>query len=361
MGRAEDLFQRLKDGGESEIDTLIQDRQSEELFLDFKRSADNGRGSRLQESDRENLAKAISGFGNSEGGVIVWGVDCRQQPKGGDVPQEKHRLEDSKKFVSWLEGAVSGCTLPPHPGVEQHTIASDKGDGFVVTYVPKSFLAPHQCLQGSKYYYVRAGSSFSPAPHGVLAGLFGRAPQPTLCHRLLREDPVTRDSGYDRNPHCFKWSVPLVIENRGLGLARDLYFNAQISKSSPFAKAEIRKVGCKDWAYTYARGETFCVVSPDSFKLAPGGEIDLVAIDYLLQPPFEKSIAVKFSYGSTGSPRMSLEWETSQRQLDLLYRRCCEECAQVKDRNLRINLPGPLFASALLPAASSESASSAAT
>ena len=41
MGRSEDLFARLKAGGEREIDDLIADRQSEELFLDFKRSADN--------------------------------------------------------------------------------------------------------------------------------------------------------------------------------------------------------------------------------------------------------------------------------------------------------------------------------
>ena len=89
MGRAEDLFKRLSDGGETEIDRLIVDRQSEELFLDFKRSADDGRGNRLHDNDRTNLAKAISGFGNSEGGVIVWGVDCRNQDNRGDVARAK--------------------------------------------------------------------------------------------------------------------------------------------------------------------------------------------------------------------------------------------------------------------------------
>ena len=69
MGRAEDLFKRLSDGGETEIDRLIVDRQSEELFLDFKQSADDGKGNKLHDNDRTNLAKAISGFGNSEGGL----------------------------------------------------------------------------------------------------------------------------------------------------------------------------------------------------------------------------------------------------------------------------------------------------
>jgi hypothetical protein len=239
VGRAEDLFQRLKDGGESEIDTLIEDRQSEEPFLDFKRSADGGAGVKFHPNDRENLARAISGFGNSEGGVIVWGVDCRDRPQVGDVPQEKHPLEDPKRFLSWLEGAVSGCTIPPHPRVEHQAIVSKKG-GFAVTFVPKSYLSPHQCLQGRQQYYVRAGSNFYPAPHGVLAGLFGQAPQPTLSHQFRIDVGVTPYTGSSGKPNRFEWKVPLVIENSGLGLARDLYLNAQVSKPGPSSTATIR-------------------------------------------------------------------------------------------------------------------------
>jgi hypothetical protein len=58
-------------GGEA-IDDLIAAQASEELFLDFKRSADDGKGRALHSSDRNNLAKAISGFGNSGGGVVLW-------------------------------------------------------------------------------------------------------------------------------------------------------------------------------------------------------------------------------------------------------------------------------------------------
>jgi hypothetical protein len=141
LGRAEDLFERISKGGESVIDALIDDRQAEELFLDFKRSTDKGAGRRLHDTDRQNLAKAISGFGNSEGGVIVWGVDCRDNPRG-DVPVQKAPIEDPRRFVSWLEGAVSGCTVPPHPGVRHVGIEIGKaGTGFVATYVPKSYLA----------------------------------------------------------------------------------------------------------------------------------------------------------------------------------------------------------------------------
>jgi predicted HTH transcriptional regulator len=80
---------RIATAGEGAIDQLIADRQSEELFLDFKRSSDNGAGARLSDADRGNLAKAISGFGNSEGGVIIWGVDCRPNQVVGDVAAAK--------------------------------------------------------------------------------------------------------------------------------------------------------------------------------------------------------------------------------------------------------------------------------
>jgi hypothetical protein len=188
MGRAEDLFERLKQRGEEESDQLIQDRH-EELFLDFKRSADSGAGRRFHDDDRQNLAKAISGFGNSEGGIIIWGVDCRDQGGSGDLPGKKLSIHNPQRFVSWLEGAVSGCTIPPHPGVSHHAIESKSDSGFVITHVPKSALAPHQCIQGRQNYFMRAGSNFEPVPHGVLAGLFGRPPQASLFHSWILSDP----------------------------------------------------------------------------------------------------------------------------------------------------------------------------
>src|SRR3990172_4238487 len=139
MGRPEDLYSRLVADGAAAIDAMIQDRASEELFLDFKRSADNGAGSKLHQTDRNNLGKAISGFGNSEGGVIVWGVECKNQPGLGDVATATISIKDPKRFVSWLAGAVSGCTVPPHPGVQHQAIqGSTKDEGFAVTLVPKS-------------------------------------------------------------------------------------------------------------------------------------------------------------------------------------------------------------------------------
>ena len=117
MNRADDLFSKLTTGGEGAIDELIVARKAEELFLDFKRSGDNGAGARLHDSDSKNFSKAISGFGNSEGGIILWGVDCSVGRDGADVATKKVPIKDAIGFASRLESAVSRSTTPAHSGV----------------------------------------------------------------------------------------------------------------------------------------------------------------------------------------------------------------------------------------------------
>ena len=86
MSRAEDIFEKLIYFGEDAIDEFILNRQTEELVMDFKQAASDGKSMRsLHPNDRRNLAKAISAFGNSEGGVLVWGVECAKDVEVGDV------------------------------------------------------------------------------------------------------------------------------------------------------------------------------------------------------------------------------------------------------------------------------------
>jgi hypothetical protein len=82
MSRALELFKRIRAGGAAEVERMIDDEVVEELFLDYKRSSTVLPTRKLAEDDRKNFAKAVGGFANSEGGVIVWGVDCRQTDRG---------------------------------------------------------------------------------------------------------------------------------------------------------------------------------------------------------------------------------------------------------------------------------------
>jgi hypothetical protein len=97
--------------------------------------------------------------------VIVWGVKCKNDPKLGDVPTALVPIDNPTRFVSWLENAVSSCTIPAHQFIEHRAIpeAGGSSTGCAVTLIPASAVAPLQCVQpaGTFQYYIRAGSSCS--------------------------------------------------------------------------------------------------------------------------------------------------------------------------------------------------------
>src|SRR5712664_714535 len=160
MSRAEDLFKRLQDGKLAALEQLIEDREPESLFLDFKRSPDDGDGAKLASDDNKNLSKAASGFGNSEGGVLIWGVDCRRDGITGNEVANKHPLNDASGFRTKLEGAISRATLPPHQGIETLCIQeSGSSLGYVAVLIPKANIGPLRSV-ATNHYHLRSGSDF---------------------------------------------------------------------------------------------------------------------------------------------------------------------------------------------------------
>jgi len=69
------LFERYSKLESVDIENFIENKQEEHSQLEFK-TINNAN---LKSSDdRKNLAKCISGFANSEGGLIVLGVETKK-------------------------------------------------------------------------------------------------------------------------------------------------------------------------------------------------------------------------------------------------------------------------------------------
>jgi hypothetical protein len=310
MGRAEDIFDRLVAEGEAVIDEFIETRQSEELFLEFKRSADNGSGTKLHPTDRQNLADAISGFGNSEGGVLVWGIECR------DTATDKRPLVDVQKFVSWLQHAISGCTVPPHASVRHHAIVSagSGSGGFVVTLIPKSNHVPHQ-VTGRNQYYIRAGSSFVPTPHAVLAGMFGRRPQPNIiCQYTIPPATIVPPSD-GPNPKV-KIQLTIWLHNTGLGIARDLFLNLRIWKAgSKTTTITFHPSDGTVWSGRLEMGKFYGLISQPHVRVPPEGTLSATTFDMILVPPFSDEIRIEGNFGCAGMPPVPLKFGTTVLQL----------------------------------------------
>jgi len=305
MSRAEDIFERIRHRGLPEIREFIQTRQSEELFLDFKRSSDCGRGARLSDNDRNNLARAMSGFANSEGGVLVWGVDCSRTIDGADVANGLFPVEDPQRFRSWIEGAISGCTVPPHPNVANIVVPNDdENTGYVVTLIPKSNHAPHQAIP-KRQYYIRAGSDFVPTPHDVLSGLFGRRPQPhvfqmfTIAPARLDNDGVHFELG-------------IMIHNDGPGIATDVFITLLVrSNPGPQSTLAFKPLDSKNWTGSWSLGRQLSLISNPDRRLPPSAHYQPVSIVAKMAPPFEAPLDVAITLGCSQSEPTRFSFENS--------------------------------------------------
>jgi hypothetical protein len=312
MSRAEDIFQKLIYFGEDAIDEFIMSRQSEELFLDFKRGVSNGKIGggyvSLHRDDRKNLAKCISGFGNSEGGVIVWGVDCARDNEIGDVAQAKFKVENVHRFLSWLENSISGCTLPSHNKVRNHIISIDEnGNGYIATLIPKSELAPLMTTSNSKFY-VRSGSNNVPAPMSVIAGMFGKKPQPNMELVIANKnfkviDNTDKDGKIivDYLPKKYsKISFSLRGQNSSNVIARELYMTCNNNKlGGPENKVKFNNY--KAMENIIGVEGHLNLISKQDLRLPPRGLINFVNIDIVLYDKIEDDLLFEGVIGAENS------------------------------------------------------------
>lgn len=176
------LFESLAKNGAALLDEAVAEGWQEDLRLDFKTLANNA--APMTKTDKKNLAEALSGFANSDGGLIVWGIDARSE--GGDDPdtaKEKRPIANLNLFLSDLHRLTAHVVSPAIVGVEHIVIPEEAASdaGYAVTFVPKSDGLPHMARAEKQHtFYFRSGSSFLPMEPFMLADRYGRRPQPKL-------------------------------------------------------------------------------------------------------------------------------------------------------------------------------------
>jgi predicted HTH transcriptional regulator len=95
------------------IDSFINDKQEEHLTLEFKtvKTADL-----LDKQDKKKFAEALSGFANSSGGVIVWGIETKKI-KGTDYATGTREIQPLSKFMPRLNQLTGDLVKPIVEGV----------------------------------------------------------------------------------------------------------------------------------------------------------------------------------------------------------------------------------------------------
>lgn len=325
MSRAEDIFQKLIYFGEDALDEFIRNRQTEELFMDFKRADSTGKhGWALCNDDRRNLAKCISGFGNSEGGVIVWGVECSRDVDVGDVAQAKIKVENVHRFLSWVESAISGCTIPSHNKVRNHIISCDKdGNGYLATYIPRSEVAPLMTTIGN-HIFIRSGSNNVPAPYAVIAGMFGRRPQPNVAlhldkRKLELQEEADEDILYpqtiDTPPQRYvRLAFDIVCENNSNVIARELYLTC----TTESAGGEYNRVRFTDYNQMFGmqniENHLNLITKPD-LRLPPRGMLKFARLEIMLSEFVEDDLLINGVIGADGAMPKAFRIEAGKNTL----------------------------------------------
>lgn len=146
------------------IEGFVKESRAEDLYLDFKEKEDRTKAA-LSINDERNLNKALSGFANSDGGVIVWGIEARRKgndSESPDVARARKTIKNLDAFHANLNDKIRLATTPPVPGVINIKIPrkTNSKEGYVVTYVPVGPVPPYRAEKCNNHFYKRSGSNF---------------------------------------------------------------------------------------------------------------------------------------------------------------------------------------------------------
>ena len=133
-----------------DLQAMIDGQVQESLHLDYKSSP------ALSMKSRDEIAKDVSAMANSDGGLIVYGVE-----ESGHLPVRLDPgVSDSSITREWIENVLSSNISPSIPGLKIVQIPGQNAHSYFAIEIPKSYSGPHQAP--TKCYYKRYNFKSSP-------------------------------------------------------------------------------------------------------------------------------------------------------------------------------------------------------
>ena len=185
--RAENYFRQIVDAADpiARIGQTLTDREQETEYLEFKRAGE-------EKHNRANWSIALSGFANTEGGVIVWGVWAKPTDVNGtsvDCVKELNAVANPVALEQQLRNWLLIATVDPVQGVDIRSFQKNDGTdtGYVVCLIPQGSNPPYRAdLDTAKQYWLRSQDKFVVMPHALLRSLFYPHLFPKISFRVTR-------------------------------------------------------------------------------------------------------------------------------------------------------------------------------
>jgi hypothetical protein len=195
--------------------------------------------------------EALSGFGNSGGGVLVWGID--------GTPTWRHRSASRK------------C--------DNRNVGSSPGEGFVVCLIPSGPFKPYRAeISGKKQFYLRAADTFYVPSVAVLRALFYPQSRAVFqVHAKLKVGP-NQERIAGRADDRLLSRCDLEIKNIGTGTARSPYL---VLRPDPEPERD-RTAPTNDWIFRRDIVEKWEWAG--NRPVHPDSTISVAAISWLTKP-----------------------------------------------------------------------------
>lgn len=201
---------------------LIDGGETEGLHLECKSPSSPS----LNRDMKVKLARALSGFSNTAGGVVLWGVATTPHSHSKlDVISHLEPVGNCSGFEKQVRAAIPTLTSPSVLKYETKLIKRRKTDtqGVIAAYIP--FASGDPLLSNiDNVFYFRSSDEFIPAPYELIKRLFSATDVPEVYPKFTEElVKLEPDSS---------WSIPIIVENRSSAFAEDVDISVTIENPS---------------------------------------------------------------------------------------------------------------------------------
>ena len=208
-GGALKLFEFLNEY--HKIEGLIREGESEGLYIECKSPSEP----RLNPGMKMQLSQAISGFSNTEGGIIIWGVSTTKHDHSSlDILSQIEEIGNCDNFSRQIESSIPTLTTPSVTNSKTKVLKKSKkeGRGIIITYIPKSTGDPTQSNKDNHFYF-RHGDEFKILPYEMLKRLFASTKNPDL-HALFDSRLIKLKDNI--------WEIPIILTNKSSAIGEHI-------------------------------------------------------------------------------------------------------------------------------------------
>jgi len=194
---------------EEDLQRMVNDRVREGLYLEFKQKQDSRNG-QLGDRDKFHFSRALSGFANSDGGILIFGVETRRK----DESAKKLKLiNEVDEFIKSLKKIMINAVQPFVDQVLIEKIEKQQSAtrGFVKCLIPASDKTPHRAMLDKREYYKRSIEGFYRLEHFDLEDMFGRRQKP-LLKAITEVEPGSEPNA--------DWKLSFIFRNEGRSIAK---------------------------------------------------------------------------------------------------------------------------------------------